>query len=70
MVVSGMSPPLLHAPGAVRMTHIGSVVCVCALTGDDDDHDAAAAADNINWRSYVDKNKLSDRQTKLLDKIR
>eukprot|EP00878_Enallax_costatus_P023914 GHUV01025478.1.p1 GENE.GHUV01025478.1~~GHUV01025478.1.p1 ORF type:complete len:446 (+),score=174.04 GHUV01025478.1:427-1764(+) len=40
------------------------------IMGDDGDFEAQAAADNINWRSYVDKNKLSDRQQKLLDKIR
>lgn len=52
-----------------RVTHVLCCKYVYA-TGDDDDYAAQAAADNINWRTYVDKNRLSDRQTKLLDKIR
>lgn len=39
---------------------------------DDDEGDEEGPAKEVNWRSYVDKHgsNLTDRQTKLLDKIR
>lgn len=44
--------------------------CFPISPGDDGDLEAQAAADSINWRTYVDRNKLSDKQQKVLDKIR
>lgn len=39
---------------------------------DDEEEDEGGPAKEVNWRSYVDKHSsnLTDRQTKLLDKIR
>jgi hypothetical protein len=39
---------------------------------DDDDENEDGPAKEVNWRSYVDKHSsnLTDRQTKILDKIR
>jgi hypothetical protein len=42
------------------------------MSMDDDDENEDGPAKEVNWRSYVDKHggNLTDRQTKLLDKIR
>jgi hypothetical protein len=47
-------------------------ICVVGMSLDTDDDNEDGPAKEVNWRSCVDKHggNLTNRQTKLLDKIR